>query len=65
MSNSNPAVGIDRGTTKMGVSVQTDSTGPVVLEIPQPINERSHLESISHIKSAVFFAPWIPAIIAV
>lgn len=50
-----PAVGIDLGTTNTVVSVQTDSMGPTILRIPQPLNERRHLEALPYIKSAVFF----------
>jgi len=55
MSEINPAVGIDLGTTNTVVSVQIDSTGPVILEIPQPVNERTRFEYQPQIKSAVFF----------
>ena len=48
-------IGIDLGTTNTVVSVQTDSMGPVILEIPQPAIERNHLENLPQIKSAVFF----------
>jgi molecular chaperone DnaK len=55
MSEINPAVGIDLGTTNSVVSVQIDSTGPVILEIPQPASERTRFENQPQIKSAVFF----------
>ena len=51
----NPAVGIDLGTTNTVVSVQIDSTGPVILDIPQPVNQRTRFENLPQIKSAVFF----------
>lgn len=51
----NPAVGIDLGTTNTVVAVQTDDTGPRVLMIPQPGDERRRLEPRDHMKSAVFF----------
>lgn len=55
VSDLNPAVGIDLGTTNTVIAVQVDTTGPILLEIPQPVNERSYLESKAQIKSAVFF----------
>ena len=55
MTDINPAVGIDLGTTNTVVSVQTDSMGPIILEIPQPADERNHLENLPQIKSAVYF----------
>jgi len=55
MTDINPAVGVDLGTTNTVVAVQTDSMGPVILEIPQPTDERKHLENLPQIKSAVFF----------
>jgi molecular chaperone DnaK (HSP70) len=55
MTSVNPGVGIDLGTTNTVVSVQLDSTGPFILEIPQPENERTRLENLPQIKSAVFF----------
>src|SRR5205809_3914594 len=51
----NPAVGIDLGTTNTVVAVQTDATGAMLLEIPQPVHQRSVLEPVDHIKSAVYF----------
>ena len=51
----NPAVGVDLGTTNTVVAVQTDSTGAVLLDIPQPIHQRSVTEKCDHIKSAVYF----------
>ncbi len=51
----NPAVGIDLGTTNTVVAVQTDPTGAILLEIPQPVHQRSTLEPLDHIKSAVYF----------
>ena len=51
----NPAVGIDLGTTNTVVAVQTDDTGPRLVMIPQPIEERRTFEPRDHIKSAVFF----------
>lgn len=51
----NPAVGVDLGTTNTVVGVQTDSTGPRTLEIPQPVDERNAFEVRDHIKSAVYF----------
>lgn len=51
----NPAVGIDLGTTNTVVGVQTDATGARLLDIPQPIHQRSTLEPVDHIKSAVYF----------
>src|SRR5438270_316051 len=50
-----PAVGIDLGTTNTVVAVQTDATGATLLEIPQPVHQRSVLEPVDHIKSAVYF----------
>jgi len=55
MNSINPAVGIDLGTTNTVVSVQVDSTGPIILDIPQPVNDRHRLEPLPYIKSAVFF----------
>ena len=55
MSDANPAVGIDLGTTNTVVSIQLDSSGPLILDIPQPVNERDRLENLPQIKSAVFF----------
>ena len=55
MTGINPGVGIDLGTTNTVVSVQTDSTGPVILDIPQPVNDRTRLDNLPQIKSAVFF----------
>ena len=55
MTGINPAVGIDLGTTNSVVSVQIDSTGPVILDILQPVNERTRFENLPQIKSAVFF----------
>src|SRR5437762_2830848 len=54
-SNMNPAVGIDLGTTNTVVAVQTDDTGPRLVMIPQPIEERRTFEPRDQIKSAVFF----------
>lgn len=51
----NPAVGVDLGTTNTVVAIQTDATGPRILEIPQPGDERNVFEVKDHIKSAVFF----------
>lgn len=51
----NPAVGIDLGTTNTVVAIQTDDTGPRVLEIPQPVHERHMREPLDSVKSAVFF----------
>ena len=51
----NPAVGIDLGTTNTVVAIQTDSTGATLLDIRQPVHQRSVLESVDHIKSAVYF----------
>lgn len=51
----NPAVGIDLGTTNTVVAVQTDATGPRLLYIPQPVEQRYRLEEKDHIKSAVLF----------
>jgi molecular chaperone DnaK len=55
MIDINPAIGIDLGTTNTVVSIQIDSTGPVILEIPQPVDERNRFENLPQIKSAVFF----------
>jgi molecular chaperone DnaK len=54
-NNVNPAVGIDLGTTNTVVAVQIDPMGPMILEIPQPVSERSIVEPILNIKSAVYF----------
>jgi molecular chaperone DnaK len=51
----NPSVGIDLGTTNTVIAVQTDPTGPQILWIPQPVDERKHFDSVDHIKSAVYF----------
>ena len=51
----NPAVGVDLGTTNTVVAVQTDDTGPQLLEILQPADERNYLQPLDHIKSAVYF----------
>jgi molecular chaperone DnaK len=51
----NPAVGIDLGTTNTVVAIQTDQMGPRIMDIPQPKDERMHLEALPQIKSAVFF----------
>ena len=51
----NPAVGIDLGTTNTVVAVQTDDTGPRLVMIPQPIEERRTFQPRDQIKSAVFF----------
>jgi molecular chaperone DnaK (HSP70) len=51
----NPAVGIDLGTTNTVVGVQTDSTGPRILDVAQPVEERDVLTPVDHIKSAVYF----------
>lgn len=51
----NPAVGIDLGTTNTVVAIQTDSTGPQLLLIPQPNYERREREPLDYIKSAVLF----------
>jgi len=55
MPDTNPAVGIDLGTTNTVVSVQLDPSGPLILDIPQPVSERDRLENLPQIKSAVFF----------
>jgi molecular chaperone DnaK len=54
-SDINPAVGIDLGTTNTVVATQTDSMGPMILEIPQPKDERKYLVGLPQIKSAVYF----------
>jgi molecular chaperone DnaK len=54
-SERNPAVGIDLGTTNTVVAIQTDQMGPRVMDIPQPKDDRIHLEALPQIKSAVFF----------
>ena len=51
----NPAVGIDLGTTNTVVAVQTDDTGPRLVMIPQPVEDRRTFEARDHIKSAVVF----------
>lgn len=51
----NPAVGIDLGTTNTVVGIQTDSTGPRVLDIRQPLDERDVSTPVDHLKSAVYF----------
>ena len=59
----NPAVGIDLGTTNTVVAVQTDSTGPRLLLIPQPVEQRYRLEEKDHIKSAVLFESSVSAVV--
>lgn len=54
-AKTNPAVGIDLGTTNTVVAVQTDQLGPMILDVPQPKDERQFLVRLPHIKSAVFF----------
>ncbi len=51
----NPAVGIDLGTTNTVVAVQTDSTGPQILSVSQPAEERNVPARKEQIKSAVYF----------
>lgn len=59
----NPAVGIDLGTTNTVVAVQTDDTGPRLVMIPQPVEDRRTLEERDHIKSAVFFESATTAVV--
>lgn len=61
----NPAVGIDLGTTNTVVAVQTDPTGPRILEVAQPVDERDILEPRDHIKSAVYFESPTSAVVGV
>jgi molecular chaperone DnaK (HSP70) len=59
----NPAVGIDLGTTNTVAAVQTDSTGPRLVSIPQPRDLRNSVERQDHIKSAVLFESRTSAVV--
>lgn len=49
------AVGVDLGTTNTAVAVQDDGTGPRVLHVPQPVDQRNELEPCEELKSVVLF----------
>ena len=51
----NPAIAIDLGTTNTVIGVQTDETGPRIIYVNQPVEERDRFEEIEQIKSAVLF----------
>jgi molecular chaperone DnaK (HSP70) len=57
------AVGIDLGTTNTVVAVQDDGTGPRVLCVPQPVDQRNELEPREELKSVVLFEPGESAVV--
>jgi molecular chaperone DnaK len=61
----NPAIAIDLGTTNTVIGVQTDETGPKIIYVPQPTEERNRLEEREQIKSAVLFESPKSAVVGV
>jgi molecular chaperone DnaK len=61
----NPAIAIDLGTTNTVIGVQTDETGPKIIYVPQPTEERNRLEEREQIKSAVLFESQKSAVVGV
>ena len=51
----NPAVGIDLGTTNTVIACQTDDLGPMILEVPQPATDRKLIDPLPQIRSTVYF----------
>src|SRR6266700_5497249 len=61
----NPAIAIDLGTTNTVIGVQTEETGPKIIYVPQPAEDRNRLEEREQIKSAVLFESQKSAVVGV